>query len=405
MAFRPHVAWHTALILAILVAGSGQAAEFLDSAGRRVPLPDRVGRVMPAEMAAAVLIFSLAPEKLVGWSQPLSRAQRAYLPAKYARLPTVGELAGSNPAAAAAAVARWRPDLIIDSGVVTPQAAAFADRIEAQTRTPYIVLDGSIQRTPEMLRSVGTILGVGDHRLDVASYAFHAIGGLRGKLLIQSADTRPLVYYGLGSDGLTTGLAGALATAGIDQAGAVNVAARLGRGELTRVTRAQVFAWNPDIVIAQNRSFYNQLRRDPAWRGLAAVRGQRVFLEPAEPFGWIDNPAGVNRMVGLYWLSDLFYPNALAEDFRTTVRDFYQSFYGVTLTDRQLEALVRTAVPSVVAMQSTPPVSLFAAEPTPEPELSPRGVPGTGSTLPLKPPGRGGLPTKPPGGGGSTNPQ
>jgi iron complex transport system substrate-binding protein len=403
MPFRPRVSWNTALILAILIAGSSRAAEFVDAAGRRVPLPDRVERVMPVGTAAAVLIFSLAPEKLVGWNQPLTAVQRAYLPAKFARLPAIGEFLGSNPAAVAAAVARWRPDLIVDSGVVTPQAAALADRIEAQTRTPYLVLDGSIQRTPEMLRSVGAILGVGDHRLDVASYAYHAIQGLRGKLLIQSADIRPLVYYGLGSDGLTTGLAGALVTAAIEQAGAINVAARLGRGELTRVTRAQILAWNPDIVIAQERSFYDALRRDPGWRGLAAVRAQRIFLTPVQPFGWLDNPAGVNRVVGLYWLSDLFYPEALQEDLRTTVRDFYQTFYGVALTDRRLDALLRPAVPAALLAQSTPTAPLFGAEPVPEPELSPRGVPGTGSMPPLRPPGRGGLPAKPP--AGSSSPQ
>jgi iron complex transport system substrate-binding protein len=403
MPLRPRVAWTTVLFLALLVTGSGRAAEIVDSAGRRVAVPDRVERVMPAGMAAAVLIFSLAPEKLVGWSQPLSRTQRAYLPAKYARLPTIGEFVEANPAAAAAVVARWRPDLIIDSGAVTPQTAALADRIEGQTRTPYLVLDGSIQRTPEMLRSLGTILGVGDHRLDAASYAYHAIQTLRGKLLVQSADNRPRVYYGRGSDGLTTGLAGALVMAGIDQAGAINVAARLGRGELKRVTREQVFAWNPDIVIAEDRGFYDALRRDPGWRGLAVVRGQRVFLEPAQPFGWIDNPSGVNRIVGLYWLSDLFYPTVLEEDLRTNVRDFYQIFYGVALTDRQLDALLRRAAPPAVVTQSTATVSLFGAEPTPEPELSPHGVPGTGSTLPLRPSGRGGPQAKPP--GGSSNPQ
>jgi iron complex transport system substrate-binding protein len=396
MPVRSRVARATVLILAILVTVSGRAAEFVDSAGRHVVLPARVERVMPAGMAAAVLIFSLAPAKLVGWNRPLSRAQRAYLPAKYARLPVVGELFRSNPAAAAAEVARWHPDLIIDSGVVTPQAAAMADRIGAQTRTPYIVLDGSIQRTPEMLRSVGMILGAGDHRLDVASYAFHAIQGLRGKLLIQSADNRPLVYYGLGSDGLTTGLADTLVTKVIDEVGAINVAARLGQGELTRVTREQIFAWNPDVVIAQQRGFYDALRHDPGWRGLSAVRDRRVFLAPNQPFGWIDDPAGVNRLVGLYWLGDLFYPNSLEEDLRGNVRDFYQSFYGVALTERQLDALVRPAAPSSVAMQNTPAVPLLGAEPTPEPELSPRGAPGTGPTLPLKPPGRGGLPAKPP---------
>ena len=137
---------------------------------------------------------------------------------------------------------------------------------------------------------------------------------------------------------------------------------------------------------------------------MAAVRAQRVFLAPTQPFGWIDDPAGVNRMVGLYWLSDLFYPTTLEEDLRTNVRDFYQTFYGVALTDRQLDALLRPAVPSALAAQGAPTVSLFGAEPTPEPEpeLSPRAMPGTGPSLPLRPPGRGGLPAKPP--QGSANP-
>jgi iron complex transport system substrate-binding protein len=396
MPFRSCAARIALLLLSLLVALPGRASEFVDSARRHVLLPDRIEWAMPADMTAAVLIFALAPDKLVGWSRPLSRAQRAYLPSKYDRLPVVGDLVGADPAVAATAVARWHPDLVIYSGLVTPQVAALADRLTAQTRTPCIVLDGSIQQTPAMLRSIGTILGVGDHRLDVASYAYHAIQGLRGKLLIQSADIRPRVYYGLDSDGLTTGLSGSLAMAEIAQAGAINVAAPLGEGALTRVTRQQIYAWNPDIILARERSFYNALRRDPGWRGLSAVRDKRVFLAPAQPFGWIDDPAGVNRMVGLYWLSDLFYPNVLEEDLRTNVRDFYRTYYGVPLTDRQLDALLRPAAPP--STPGTPTVSLYQAEPAPEPELTPRGVPGTGPMVPLRPPGRGGVPENPPGG-------
>jgi len=402
MPVRSRAAWIAVLIFFTLFTVPGRAAEYVDSAGRHVILPDRIERVMPAGMAAAVLIFVLAPDKLIGWSQPLSRAQRAYLPAKYARLPAVGELAGATSEVAAAQVARWHPDLIIDSGVVTPQEAAQAGRIAARTRVPYIVLDGSIQQTPAMLRSIGAVLGVGDHRLDVASYGYHAIQGVRGKLLIQSANNRPRVYFGLDGDGLTTGLANSLVMADIDQAGAINVAAQLGHGELTRVTRAQIFAWNPDIVIAQQRSFYNALQRDPGWRGLAAVRDKRVFLAPALPFGWIDDPAGVNRMVGLFWLSDLFYPNVLEEDLRTNVSDFYKSYYGVQLSERQLDALLRPAAPAAITTQGTATVSLFQAEPTPQPGLSPRGMPGTGSVVPLTPPGRGGNPANP--SSGSSNP-
>jgi iron complex transport system substrate-binding protein len=387
------------LILAAGLAVPGRAAEFTDAAGRRVSVPGTVARVMPADQAAAVLIFSLAPAKLIGWSEPLSRAQRAYLPAKFAGLPVLGDLARANPAVAAEAVRRWHPDLIITTDGTGPEATAGADRLVAATRTPVVIAAGSIQRTPEMLRSIGILLGAGDHRLDAASYAFHAIQGLRGKLLIQSANLRPVVYYGLGGDGLTTGLEGSVATAVIAEAGAVNAAARLGRGESARVSRQQIVGWNPDIVIAQQRGFYDALRRDPVWRSLAAVRDKRVYLAPSEPFGWIGDPAGVNRMVGLYWLSDLLYPNALEEDLRTSVRDFYQIYYGVALTDRQLDGLLRPAAPASILAQGAATVPLFGAEPTPEPELSPRALPGP-RALPLSPPGRGGLPANPPGGSG-----
>lgn len=379
------------LVVAMLCALPGRTAEFVDSAGRHVMLPDRVDRVMAAGPTAAVLIFVLTPQKLVGWPQPLPRVQRAYLPAKFARLPTVGQLTGPYPTATADEVARLHPDLIIDSGTVSPEAAALADRIQQQTRIPYIVLDGSIQRSPEMLHTVGVILGAGDHALDASSYAYHAIQALRGRLLIRSPVGRPRVYYGRGSDGLETGLSGSLAMSDIDQAGVINVAGGLGHGQLARVSRAQIFAWNPDIIIAQQRSFYNALQRDPEWRGLAAVRAKRVYLAPAEPFAWIDDPAGVNRMVGLYWLSNLFYPDPYEQDLRTTVREFYQTFYGVQLTDRQLEVLVRPAEAQPGEMSRGANVSLFGAEPSPLPNLSPDAMPGMEPMgIPANPSGRGG---------------
>src|SRR5262249_56478001 len=132
------------------------------------------------------------------------------------------------------------------------------------------VLDNSIQSIPAALRTIGAMLGVRERGEDLGLYTDNAIDALRGRLLIAPADERPLVYYGRGPDGLETGLAGSQAMADIDQAGVINVAARLGRGELTRGTRGQVFAWNPAIIIAQDRSFYNALLRSSAWRGLSA---------------------------------------------------------------------------------------------------------------------------------------
>jgi len=373
---------------AALFAVPGWTADFVDSAERYVVLPDRIGRVMAADQSAAVLVFVLAPEKLVGWSRPLTRAQRTYLPAKFARLPVAGQLSGPTPTAAADAVARLRPDLIIETGIVSPEAAARADAIQQQTRVPYILLDGSIQRIPDTLAGVGAMLGAGERGQDLANVARSAIDGLRGRLLITESTERPRVYYGRGADGFETGLAGSLPMSTIDQAGVINVAARLGSGEPTSVTREQIFQWDPAIIIAQQRSFYNALQRGRAWRGLAAVASKRVYLAPDEPFGWIDDPAGVNRIIGLPWLSALFYPDVYQEDLRASVHEFYDKFYRIKLTDQQLEALVKPAEARAGETSRALDVPILGAEPVPLPSGPPTG-PG------LRPPGRGGTPGLP----------
>jgi iron complex transport system substrate-binding protein len=371
-----------AFVCLMLLAIHGRAADFVDFVERYVAVPDRIGRVMAADQSAAVLIFVLAPEKLVGWSRPLSREQRAFLPAKLGRLPVVGHLTGPNPTAGIDALARLRPDLIIDTGPVSPEAAALADAIQQQTRIPYIFLDGSIQGTADTLEIVGRMLGTGDRGQDLARYTRMAIDNLRGRLLITESTSRPLVYYGRGADGLETGLAGSQAMADVDQAGVINVAARLGSGELTRVTRDQIFAWNPAIIIAQRPGFYTALQRDRAWRGLAAVAKKRVYLAPADPFGWIDDPAGVNRVIGLPWLTALFYPDVYQEDLRASVREFYDKFYRVKLSDRQLEELVRRAEAQPGETRRPISVPLLGAEPVP--------LPGPSYVPQGRPPGRGG---------------
>src|SRR5262249_50823542 len=136
---------------------------------------------------------------------------------------------------------------------------------------------------------------------------------------------------------------GSGAAASIEAAGAINVAASLGAGQRVMVTPQQVRDWNPDVILVEDRGFYARMMRDPAWRGLRAVRNKKVALEPEQPFGWIDDPPGVNRLVGLYWLSGLFYPGDSQDDLRALMVDFYAKFYGIKVSDAQVEAVAKTA--------------------------------------------------------------
>jgi iron complex transport system substrate-binding protein len=62
------------LLLVVVLATSWSASTMagrlvVDSAGRKVEVPDRIERVMAAGPPASALVTILAPEKLVGWNR------------------------------------------------------------------------------------------------------------------------------------------------------------------------------------------------------------------------------------------------------------------------------------------------------------------------------------------------
>ena len=53
------------------------------------------------------------------------------------------------------------------------------------------------------------------------------------------------------------------------------------------------------------------------------MRNGRVHLSPKLPFGWVDFPPSVNRLIGLWWLAKILYPALFPEDMRSIAREFY----------------------------------------------------------------------------------
>ena len=103
----------------------------------------------------------------------------------------------------------------------------------------------------------------------------------------------------------------------------------------------QLLAWNPDVILTQDRAFAARARSDPAWRALAAVRNGRVHCAPTLPFGWLDGPPGVNRLIGLPWLLARLHRDPAQERvLPATVSAFYRLFYGIELTAAQRDRLL-----------------------------------------------------------------
>mgnify|MGYP001034310152 FL=1 len=330
--------------LCLLPVGAEAAGRvFVDSAGRSVQLPEHVGGVLAAGPPASVLLYTLAPDKMVGWVREPSAAEKEYLAEPYRDLPAHGRLTGKGNTANIEMVMAQKPDLIIDVGTIDATYASLADKVQEQTGIPYVLIDGTFEHTPQTLRKVGDLLGVTDRGEELARYAENVMNDLNTKLAAIPQDKRPRVYYGRGPKGLETGLAGSINTEVLEAAGAVNVADTAGKGGLANVSVEQVLAWNPDVVLTLDSGFQAEVGKDPSWAGVNAVKNGRIYRAPTLPFGWFDSPPGINRLIGVPWLTSVLYPGGTSPDLRATTKTFYKLFYHVDLNDGQLDTLLAGA--------------------------------------------------------------
>jgi len=333
------------LCLSLVVAPSwSRTVE--DSAGRRVEIPDKVERVYAAGPPASILVYVVAPDRLTGWPRAPRDYERPYLAAEYRDLPETGRLTGRGNSANLEVVLRSRPHLIIDFGSINDTYVSLADRVQAQTGIPYLLIDGRFDNTPTALRLVADILGVSARGEELASYAEGLFQELDEAMDGVPEESRPRVYMARGPDGQETGLKGSINTEIIERAGGVNVAdpgdASVRRG-IVRSSMEQVIAVDPDTIVTWDENFYRRVWDDPLWAGITAVRDGRVYFSPTAPFGWIDRPPSLNRLMGLKWLSGVFFPDRFAHDLRTETRRFYKLFYHVDLDDTDLERLIAWA--------------------------------------------------------------
>jgi iron complex transport system substrate-binding protein len=329
------------LALPILPA---EARTIVDSAGRTVEVPKDVNTVFAAGPPASILVYIMKPEALTGWPRALRPEERDYIAEPFRDLPETGRITGRGGEANLERVLEIEPDLIIDFGSVRDTYVDLANRVQEQTGIPYILIDGRFENTPEALRILGEALGVPERGEALAVDVEATFARIEAILQDVPEEERNRVYLARGPEGLETGMKGSINTEIIERVGGRNVADDGGatRG-LVQTSMEQVIVVNPDTIVTWDPNFYGMVFDDPLWQGIDAVQTGRVYLSPTAPFGWIDRPPSLNRMMGLIWMAGLLYPDKWQGDLREDTRAFYKLYYHVDLTDDELERLLEWA--------------------------------------------------------------
>lgn len=287
-----------------------------------LPAPERIRRVFAAGPPASVLVHALVPDKLMGWPGAMSDDALALLAPQYRALPALGRLAGRGSTVPMERLVALAPDIIVDAGTVNENFLSTAERVHRQTGIPYVLVNGRLADSARQLRQTGRLLGAGERAETLARHAEAVLSACPPG----NAEQKPKVYLGRGSDGLETPLPGSVNGECIEAACAVNAAR--GSGNLARVSLEQLLAWKPDVIVTQYAEFAALARRDATWNTLPAVREGRLFVAPHQPFGWLDGPPSVNRLIGVRWLREVLREGAPASDWIDEAEEFHRLFYG-----------------------------------------------------------------------------
>jgi iron complex transport system substrate-binding protein len=173
----------------LLVPSGGRADSVTDAAGRAIQIPETVKRVFPAGPPAAIMLYTLASDLLLGWPRANRAEECAFMLPDVCARPEVGRLTGRGNTANLESVLALKPDLILDAGSTAPTFVSLATRVQEQTGIPYALLDGRFEATASTYRLLGALT----HRdaESLAAYTENTLASIQARVNRIPEDERP----------------------------------------------------------------------------------------------------------------------------------------------------------------------------------------------------------------------
>ena len=326
---------------------TGETREITDMAGRKVTVPaaEDIESVFSTGPVAAIFMYMVAPDKLLGWNYELNDVEKSIILEKYHDLPNFGMGDAINYEAVIAA----NPTIALNCGKINDAMVSDCDALSKSLGIPVIAVDNELNNSAEAFRFMGELLGVEDHAEELAEYSEQIFTDIASLADIPE-DEKVSVYFGNGEDSLETAPRGSQHAQILDAVNVTNVAdLELGDGSRVQISAEQLLAWNPDVIVVNGEpkadksgnSAAEDILSNPDYASLKAVQDNKVYGTPNAPFSWVDRPAGPNRLIGMRWLSAVVYPEYIKCDVNEEIREFFNLFYHVDLSDEQLENVLK----------------------------------------------------------------
>ncbi|MCR5443193.1 MAG: ABC transporter substrate-binding protein [Sphaerochaetaceae bacterium] len=311
---------------------------FVDDLGREVVLPAVITRIAPSGSNAQVLIFQIAPEKLVGLTTKLSTDEKTVYPSFTHDLPAFGTLYGKKANLNKETLILADPEMIIDVGDIKGSAEDMAkdlDDVSKDVGVPVIFIEANMDNYPDVFRRLGKLLGYEERAEDLARYYEDVVTEI-GKY---STGKRPTVYITSSNNGLEAVIGGKSHAQCAEKAGAEVVVTSKTAQSNGSISLETLYQLDPEYIFTYTEEGYKTVTTSGDWAGMRAVTDGNVYLVPNMPHGFIDNPVCSNRIIGLWYLAWVLYPEA-GIDIIARTREFYKLFYRADISESQARGIL-----------------------------------------------------------------
>lgn len=311
--------------------------EIMDMANRKVKIPKHISKVFCSDWTVTMMMYSLAPELLVGRNSKPSSLELSYVTPYFYNLPALGYIFNGKSSVNIEQLVAYAPDILlcpVFQHTSLRNIQEFED-FGAQFGIPVVMVNLDIEKLSETYDFLGKLLHKTKDAKNLAAYCRQTL------LLADSVKNilkKPIsIFIAEGKSGLHTIPKNSTHSQIFEKIGLCNVAEindKFGYKDIC-INIEQIISWNPDYIIVNQRNQNEHtegIQNNKMWCMLEAVKHHRIISVPNQPFNWVGRPPSINRLIGIQWLIATFYPTKTSINIKKEVNHFYKLFYHKTLT-------------------------------------------------------------------------
>lgn len=314
-------------LLFLILLDIAIAKVVIDDYGNSIKVPEHITKIFAASPPISMSVLAFNPDLLVGLNTPFNNEQKKYVGSAYFK-PVVGGFMGEGKSPNFEILANIKPDVILLWGKMV-NSQKVLEKLKALGIPVLLVKNDSIYDIIGQFKLLGKLSGDSTRADELIAYTKKSLSLIESLQDELSKQKYVRYYFAQGIDGLSSECDGSFHLEPFNYAGAKNalnckMSSNYG---MEKISAESIALSSPDVIIAMEKLFYDNIKENPHFKNLSATKASRVYLVPSEPFNYISRPPSFMRLLGIRWLIKSFYPSLLKQPFEDEKKEFEKLFF------------------------------------------------------------------------------